>query len=301
MAERRQTTILILGATGTIANLAAHELLSAGPDLRLRLTSHRTAGVAELERAFPDQEVLQVNYEDIDSLVRALSGSDKALVIYPDFIDEKQCCDALATAVSAAGGLEHLVRLLTYPPGLDFDDLSPAEREIPIGFVQGLLARRALTARGLPITLVNILSVFMSNLLWSAETIREENELVLPVLQDLTWIHPANVAALCARILMQGPVGQLDKTYDVIGVETLSQIDVARLLARNLGRPIRYSDDSKLVHKVFGDDAGLFLKYFEFERARYADVSGYQPIDALLDGPPRTMQDWISENITRFQ
>ena len=77
--------ILILGATGTIGHQLAEEIAQGAAHVQLRLTSRRTEGVVRLKRNFPDAEICKTDLLDLTSLKSAVTGTDKIMVVNPDF------------------------------------------------------------------------------------------------------------------------------------------------------------------------------------------------------------------------
>ena len=293
--------ILILGATGTIAHRLAEEIALLAPQVQLRLTSSRSDGVRQLEREFPAAEVCRTDYLDQVSLESALRGVNKIMVINPDLIDENKACSNLVEATGRAGGVVHVLRLLTYPPKLMPAHITPDARAIPIGFNQGITARQVLDASDMPLTYVNVLSSFMTNLLWSAELVSTKRKFVMPCPQTQTWLHPADIAQVCARILVDDPVLHSGQTYELSGVELLSYDDIAGMLTDELGISIEYSDNEALLRELFGEGYGLYMKYFEYERDYYANVRANDTIEQFLGRQPYCMRKWMRENTGRFR
>ena len=293
--------ILILGATGTIGHHLAEELVSVAPQIQLRLTSRRDEGVARLKREFPNAEICKTDFLDLTSLKSAIEGINKIMVVNPDLIDEKRACSNLVEAVGLAGGVTHVLRLLTYPPGLTAADIKPEARAIPIGFNQGITARQALDASDIPVTYVNVISSFMTNLLWSADLIRAKQRFVMPCPQTQTWIHPADIAKVCARILADDPCLHTGNTYELSGVELISYDDIADMLTHELGVSIEHSDDEALLKEMFGDEYELSTNYFEFERDYYANVQATDIIERFLGRQPYPMRKWMHKNADRFR
>ncbi len=293
--------ILILGATGTIGHQLAEEIVQGVPQIQLRLTSRRNDGVTQLEREFPDAEICKTDFLDPASLEPAIRGVDKIMVVNPDAIDENRACTNLVEAIGTAGGVTHVLRLLTYPPGLTPADIKPEARAIPIGFNQGIAAREMLDSSDIPLTYVNVISSFMTNLLWSAELIRTRQKFVMPCPQVQTWIHPADIAHVCAGILVDNPASHIGKTYELSGVELISYDDIAAMLTRELGISIEYSDDEALLREMFGEDYDLSMKYFECERDYYAAVRATNAVEQFTGRQPYSMRKWIRDNAGRFR
>ena len=293
--------ILILGATGTVGHQLAEEIAQGAPQIQLRLTSRRDDGVTQLEQEFPDAEICKTDYLDPASLESAIRGVTKIMVVNPDSIDENRACANLVEAIGLAGGVTHVLRLLTYPPGLTPADIKPEARAIPIGFNQGITARQALDSSDIPLTYVNVVSSFMTNLLWSADLIRTRQKFVMPCPQTQTWLDPADIAQVCARILMDDPDLHSGKTYVLSGVELISYDDIADMLTRELGISIEYSDDEALLKEMFGHEYELSTNYFEFERDYYANVQATDVVERFLGRQPYPMRQWIHENAGRFR
>lgn len=293
--------ILILGATGTIGHQLAEEIAQGAPQIQLRLTSRRNEGVTQLGREFHDVEICKTDLLDLTSLKSAVTGTDKIMVVNPDLIDEARACSNLVEAVGLTGGVKHILRLLTCPPGLTRADISPEVRDIPIGFNQGIAARAVLDASDMPLTYVNVISSFMTNLLWSAELIRTRQKFVMPCPQTQTWLHPVDIAQVCARILADDPYRHTGNTYKLSGVELISYDDIADMLTRELDTSIEYSDDDALLKEMFGDEYELSTNYFAFERDYYANVQATDAVERFLGRQPYPMRKWIRDNAGRFR
>ena len=194
-----------------------------------------------------------------------------------------------------------MLRLLTYPPDLTPADIKPEARAIPIGFNQGIAAREVLDSSDIPLTYVNVVSSFMTNLLWSAELIRSRRKFVMPCPQTQTWIHPVDIAQVCARILADDPCLHTGNTYELSGVELISYDDIAGMLTRELGISIEYSDDEALLKEMFGHEYELSTNYFEFERDYYANVQATDVVERFLGRQPYPMRKWIRDNAGRFR
>lgn len=299
--RRPAMKILILGATGTIGHQLAEEIARGTPQIQLRLTSRRDDGVTQLEREFPDAEIRKTDFLDPASLESAIRGVDKIMVINPDGIDENRACIILVEAIGRVGGVTHVLRLLTYPPGLTKADIKPEARAIPIGFNQGIAAREVLDSSDMPLTYVNVISSFMTNLLWSAGLIRSRRKFVMPCPQRQAWLHPVDIAQVCARILADDPGLHTGNTYELSGVELISYDDIADMLTNELDISVEYSDDEALLKEMFGDEYELSTNYFEIERDYYADVRVTDMVERFLGRQPYPMRQWIHENAGRFR
>jgi uncharacterized protein YbjT (DUF2867 family) len=291
--------ISVVGATGTIGTELA-DTLSGTQGVELCLTTSRPESVAGLEAAYPTAEVVVADLFSEESLTDVVKASDRVMLITPDLSNETQACLNISAAIEMAGGLERLVKLVTFPPGMTRDNVRPEDRGFDIGYNQGLIALDVLQRQALPVVYLNVVSTFMSNVLWCARQISEQGKFVMPSPQASTWIHPRDVAESGAALLLDKAPIAPGIVFHVSGGEMLSFDDIADTLSKELGFPVSHSDHKELLKQMFGDNCDLFVRYFESEERYYAGVQPTDTLHQLTGRQPRSLAQWVSENRSSF-
>jgi uncharacterized protein YbjT (DUF2867 family) len=218
--------ILVIGATGTNGREVVARLAAAGEKVRALVRDPGRAGDLRRENV----EVAAGDLDDPASLDAALAGIDRAFfvaAVAPRFVG--WFLNFLDAALRS--GRPRVVKFSGMGAGVD----SPAEIMRQHGETD-----EALAASGLPFTILRPNS-FHQNLLWSAATIKGQGAFYLPmgdVRQSLVDVR--DIADVAVRALTGA--GHEGRTYDLTGPEALSYGDVAEILSRVLGRPIRFVD-----------------------------------------------------------
>ena len=113
---------LILGARGNIgSHLASCLQGTAGTDLYL--ASHSDKGVADLATRFEDASAVKVDLKDAATMVEALQGMHRVVVISPDFTDENLATGNLVAALQGSDSLQQIIRVLGLFPIVQEDDV----------------------------------------------------------------------------------------------------------------------------------------------------------------------------------
>src|SRR5258708_30378201 len=147
---------LILGATGKIARLTTDLLYQSSPQ-HLRVATSREAGLDGLRGRYPGVEVVRADWNERASLVAAMQGIDRVLLVTPGFVtDEALVTPNIIAAAKAVGSIELLLRLVAMPPGCVTDDLTPEYLATRVGAAQHVIARPLPEASGLPVCYVNV-------------------------------------------------------------------------------------------------------------------------------------------------
>jgi uncharacterized protein YbjT (DUF2867 family) len=218
--------ILVIGATGTNGREVVARLAAAGEKVRALVRDPDRAEDLRRENV----EVVRGDLDEPASLDAALAGVDRAFFVAavgPRFVEWFR--NFLDAALRSGG--PRVVKFSGMGAGVD----SPAEILRQHGETD-----EALAASGLPFTILRPNS-FYQNMLWSAATIKGQGAFYLPMgdaRQSLVDVR--DIASVAVRALT-GP-GHEGRTYDLTGPEALSYGDVAEILARVLGRPVRYLD-----------------------------------------------------------
>ncbi|MCC7410085.1 MAG: NmrA family NAD(P)-binding protein [Gammaproteobacteria bacterium] len=296
------TTVLSFGATGNFGRDVPRHLRAVGADLRLRLASSSSEGVAQLRAHHPDAEVVHADLLDPSSLRRAVAGVHKVFVVTPDFMDEETAMGNLVAAARDAGTVRHLLRLLFVLPGVAYADIPPDLRAMHMPQAQHMDARAVLDASGLPVTYLNVLSWSMRNFIWmTGAMIRDTHRIAIPGERSVPYIDPQDVAEVAARILATDAPAQVGECLDLTGAERLSFSEVARVFSEVLGFAVEYADDPEPLRRRFGPRARVLLDFLRWEHP-YADRFPLtDAVERLLGRPPRTLRQWLVDNADAFR
>ena len=222
--------ILVTGATGDQGRAQVELAVERGVPVRAGV--HRRAVGSWAAGVDP----VPMDFEDEASVARAMQGVDTVFANFPSssFNEGARLVAAAATAASAAASAG--VRLIVL-------NTSQPVRDEPLGFHGHdvrLAMREALRRSAVPVVTLQPV-VFMGNLLqWAYRPIVEEGIFRYPHRPELevAWICQRDLAALmfaaAARPELAGRV------FDVGGPELLRGDDVARILSRVIGRPVRF-------------------------------------------------------------
>jgi len=294
---------LILGATGRIVSLVADLLWQASPG-SLRLATSREAGIAGLLDRYPGSQVVQADWNQPSSLVAAMAGVSRVLVVTPDWTtDETVVTPNIIAAARAAGSIELLVRMIANPPGWTVNDVPPEFLATGIGASHHLIAQPLLDASGLPVCYVNVPSWYMSNLSWfAAAEVKAKRRIGFPASVDAgrMWVSEHDLAAVFAKVLADPVACHVGKEY-LLTSDRYDFADIARIFSEQLGEPIAYVDDDKTIRETFGDDGfNTLMTYMRTEAKLYAAVPHNETIAQMLGRPQTTLGDYISAHLEDY-
>jgi len=268
---------LIVGGTGAVGTHVTRAL-AGRPGVRA--LAHSDAS-ADALRAAGLADVVRGDLGDPSSLPRAFAGVTRLFLLTPFTAD--QAARELAAVDAAGDRLERLVKL-------------SVERPETIRFGRGhAVVEERLRGAPYPVTLLRP-GAFMTNLLGQAPLIAA-GRLVQPMGDAaLTWVDPADVAAVAVAALTAPapPAGDLVPT----GPERLTFAQTAAALGRAAGREVTYVDPGEDAWRRDLLDAGLPPFYVEGLvdlAARYREGWGTGPtqdVARLAGRPPRGLEDW---------
>jgi uncharacterized protein YbjT (DUF2867 family) len=219
--------ILVTGASGTVGSHVLRLLASGGTPVRAM-----TRDPARVPDSLPGVEVVQADFDDPTSLVRALAGVDAVfLLTAPPTPTPRHDLSMLETA--RAAGVTRVVKLSAIGTGeLDGDGGT-------VG-VHHLEAELAVRASGIAWTVLRP-STFASNALWWADAISSGDPI-----SNMTGtgtqgvVDSRDVAAVAVEALVSP--AHSGRTYTLTGPDLLSVPGQAELLGRVLGLSVRTVD-----------------------------------------------------------
>ncbi len=219
-------TALVTGSTGNVGSAVVRELLDGGVSVRAFVRDPARAA----ERLGADPELAVGDLSDPASVRRAMEGVE---LVFLASGDGPQKVDHEVAVIDAAAeaGVRRLVKASTAmaeagSPLLPFDWNGRIEDH--------------LRGSGVPAVVLQS-SFYMTNLLMSAEQVRNQGMLFAPAGGGkVGMIDTRDVAAVAAKVLTGD--GYDGKTYALTGPEAITFEQVAEELSAALGRPVAFVD-----------------------------------------------------------
>ncbi len=278
--------ILVTGATGTVGSELVQQLL--GKDQTVRVFTRNASKVAYLgshvEYAIGD-------LSQPETLAAALKGVERIFLVTTTTQQDINVIDAAKRV-----GVRQIVKLSTIEAG----------HEPMIGHGKHHREREDLIrASGLAWTFLRP-TMFMSTALDWADGIKREASVSYPGGDgQLSPVDPYDIAAVAAVALTgDGHEGQ---GYALTGPELLSVGDMVQIIARQLGKPIRYIDmpdeaAGEMMRKAGLPDyvvAGLIEAFAAVRAGRFAYVT--DTVEQVTGRKSRRFETWCQEHLAAFQ
>jgi uncharacterized protein YbjT (DUF2867 family) len=282
--------ILVTGATGAVGSAVVEHLVADGQPVRALVRDPaKAAGV------LPESvELARGDLLDAASIGAALEGVDRMFLLSPP--DERMLdMEHNAVAAAKAANLRHLVKLSVM-------DADPAARSY-FARVHGQ-AEAAVRESGVPFTFLRP-TFFMQNLLGSAGMIKSQGAIYQPAGNGAAaYIDVEDIAAVGATVLTSA--GHEGKTYTLTGPELLTFAQVAEILSRVLGKPVRYVDIPRDTAKQAMLQMGMPEWYAEaisqlmddLRDGKMARVT--RDVEDVTGRPPRTFEQFAIEHREAF-
>lgn len=218
------STVLVTGATGTIGSEVVRALRRSGVAVRAFARDPEAAA----SKLGPDVEIAAGAFEHPDTVDVALSDVD---AVFLACRNDRRQFEYEANVIDAAArtGVARLVKLSARgaQPG----------SELAFWDTQGRIEKH-LEAAALP-SIVLQPTLYMSNLLTSADAVRHTGQLFLPAGDAaVAMVDPRDVAAVAAAVLTGA--GEAGRRYQLTGPEALTFRSVAEHLATAVGYPVQY-------------------------------------------------------------
>ena len=314
--SRPLKSILVFGATGHIGRPLAEYITNNSPSTQLRLATSAPNKVNELKQRFPNADIVLCSYYDQEQLNNAFQDMEGVYMITPDFTDETTATNNLVNAAKSHQ-VRHIVRLMGDPPGMTLDRVPEYLRQFGGGAsaaVGHTIARDILNRSQLPVTYTSIAGYYMDDLcgVWHGRGIKRGNVLVDVKCHHMPYIDPAEAGEAAARILLRRDPADIGKDYLLNnGIDLWDFHDVAKMLSKELGKPIAYQEGEAAYRRwigpsledAMGDGAtDFFIAYFTWEDSVLADIAKQQ-IGGLAGEIARLIQlkapRWLKEFLIR--
>jgi uncharacterized protein YbjT (DUF2867 family) len=281
--------ILVTGAAGKTGRAVIRALRARGQSIRALV--HRPEQ-AQAIASLGAKEVVAGDMRRQAVMERAASGVRAIYHICPNISpDEGTMGRTVLDAARAAG-----VELLVY-----HSVLHPQTEAMPHHW-QKLRVEELLFESGLAYTILQP-AAYMQNLLAYWEAIVEQGIYRLPYAVEtrLGMVDLEDVAAAAAIVLTEP--GHAGATYELAGADALSQIEVAHVLARHLGRPVRAQTQSLEEWERGARASGLgdYQVRTLIQMFRYYGQHGFwgnpNVLAWLLARPPATLDAFVERTV----
>jgi uncharacterized protein YbjT (DUF2867 family) len=280
--------ILITGAAGKTGRAVIRALIARGETVRALV--HRSEQVRPLE-ALGAREVLAGDVRDQATMERAAYGVRAIYHICPNISPDEVAIGQAAITAARSAGVEHFVY---------HSVLHPQTEAMPHHW-QKLRVEEKLFESGLPYTILQP-SAYMQNVLAHWEQILAQGVYPVPYALEtrLGMVDLDDVAAAAAIILTQP--GHAGATYELASAEALTQVEVAAILSRQLGRPVHAEVVSRQAWKERAQASGLgeyqvqtLLKMFDYYE-RYGFWGNPCVLSWLLGRPPAPFAAFVARH-----
>lgn len=282
--------ILVTGATGTVGSEVLRAL--SGGEHQVRVAA-RGEKATDLQAA--GYETVEMDFRRPESLVAALQGVDRALLLTPLTPDMVELGKAFVTAAKLAG-VKHIVRLSGAGAETKGITLARWHREV----------EEAIEASGIAYTHVRPTSFMQNYVKYMGHLIKTKGAYYLPHgTGKVSRVDARDVAAVVVAALTKD--GHEGQAYALTGPEAISDYDVAEILSSTLGRPVSYVDVPEEAARQSMLEAGMpavlvdvMVELYRIEREGW--VSTVSPVVEQITGrPARTFAAFAQDYATAFK
>jgi uncharacterized protein YbjT (DUF2867 family) len=230
--------ILVTGAAGAVGSIGRNVtemLLAKGHKVRalVRREDERAEALRQL-----GAEVMQGDLTDLVGMHRAIEGCSRV------YFGMSVSADYLAATVNtAAVARHHGVQVFVNMSQMTVTQMSITESTDSPQHKLHWLAEQALSWSSLPVVTMRP-TVFLDGFfrLFAAPSVRDADELVLPMGAGKTSPISAVDVARAVSVVLEDPTPHIGQIYNLTGFESADLEYYARAFSKALGRTIRYRD-----------------------------------------------------------
>ena len=284
--------ILVTGATGLNGKELLRKLSARGVAVRALV---RNPAKAEAIAALPHIEIVQGDMAQPETLVIALRGVDRAMLISSS---DPVMLDVQSNFIDAAkqAGVKHVVKLSGIMPELD--------SAFRFARMHGEIEKR-LEASGMAFTHLRA-GEFMPAYFRQVPNITAKGAILLPMEEArIASIDVGDIAEIAARVLTGA--GHEGKIYPLTGPQALTMAEVAEKLSAAIGKTIRYvnvpPEAARQAQLAAGMPPFLADALFELfaERRNGKEARVWPDAAALLGRPPTSFDEFARRNAAVFR
>ncbi len=283
--------ILVVGGTGNIGSEVVKLLQEQGTDFKV-LARDTSKAACALGVAV---DIVEGDLRAPETVAAALTGVGKLFLVTPLHLDQVAMKSA-AIQAAANAGIEHIVMSTGIGAGPDAG--------VEIGRWHGE-NQEEVKATGISYTFLQP-GFFMQNMLMFAEAIRSRGEFYLPLGDNkVNWLDARDIAAVAVAALTED--GHENKAYPILGSETMTCAEIARILSDVAGKEIRYVDIPLDAAKQGMTDAGMPEKLADMMNELYAlGLAGHldavnDTVEKVTGRQPRSFQQFARDFAAAFK
>ena len=271
------STILVLGANGTVGSRVAQHLLDQGHTVRR--ATHRAPGQ-------PGQ--VRLDLASGAGLAAAVDGAGSVFLLVPPGYTNQDELLAPVVAAAKAHGVRKLVMMSAM--GANADPNAPLRK-----------AELAVERSGLVWNVIRP-NWFMQNFqTYWLRGIQSQNKILLPVGSAKgSFIDARDIAAVAAQLLSHGDFDQ--QAFDLTGPRALDHDEVAAILSQAAGRTITFEDITADAMRARLLQGGVPAPYAEFMvtilgffKAGYAERTT-DAVQRITGRAPRSIEQYAQDN-----
>src|SRR5918995_5633224 len=268
--ETKQESILVTGASGNIGSEVVRQLLSNAPEVSLKAAVHSSQNVKKVKDG-GRVKVIQVDYNEPDTLREALEDVGKLFLLTPDVPNAADLASNVVTQAKKAG-IRHIVKQSVMGAALEADvGTMRLHRQV----------EKFIEQSGIPFTFLRP-NEFMQNFVnFHSPSIKGNNAFYVP-LEDakVSLVDVRDIAAVAVKSLTDEDLHK-NKTYLITGPEALSYHQVAEILSNRIGRKINYvnisDEEARAAMKEIGMSDWLINTVSElseyFRKGKASEIS----------------------------
>jgi uncharacterized protein YbjT (DUF2867 family) len=245
--------ILITGAAGKTGKAITQALVAQGESVRALV--YRDEYIQTLE-SLGAEDIIVGDMSDYSSVGHAFSGIRAIYHICPNMSPDETMIGRNVIDAAKAAGDPHFVY---------HSVLHPQTESMPHHW-QKLRVEEMLIESGLPFTILQP-TAYVQNILAHWKMIREQGIFPVPYSVEArsSLVDLNDVAQVAADVLTSA--GHFGATYELVGTESISQVEIAEVLGDKLGQPVKAQE---ITHEDWK------------QTARASGLGDYQ-LDALIE------------------
>ena len=294
--ETKQESILVTGATGNIGSEVVRQLLSNAPEVSLKVAVHSSQNVKKVKDG-GRVKVIQVDYNEPDTLREALEDVDKLFLLSPDVPNAADLASNVVTQAKKAG-IRHIVK----------QSVMGADLEADVGTMRlHRQVEKFIEQSGISFTFLRP-NEFMQNFVnFHSPSIKGNNAFYIP-LEDakVSLVDVRDIAAVAVKSLTDDDKHK-NKTYLITGPEALSYHQVAEILSNTTGRKINYvnisDEEARAAMKEIGMSDWLINTVSElsdyFRKGKASEIS--PAVDEVTGKKPISFSQFANDYVDAFR